>query len=376
MPIKYGITIDIGTTNICGALVKAKANKNGSHNKIIVNKLDLKNSQIKYGKDIISRISFYQNNLANIYLLNRLVVSDINTLIEKLCIRSQVDINLISEVYVAGNTVMSHIFKVSNATDNYGINVAKNCKISILPNIYGYIGGDILAGLIYLKLNNPTKNQLFIDVGTNGEMVLNNKGKLLCASAAAGPAFEGMFDNLTGSEIINMIYELIEEKIISKEGNLISVDELRKINPYSKFITRLSTDDLDMNQVYIKDCCNITQEQIRSIQLAVAAIKTGYTILARCSNIEIDRLDEIYIAGAFGENLNITKAEMLGVIPKVSKEKMIQKGNTCLLGLIELIFNPGGNDLIDKYLASSEHIELANYEGFQEIFMNAINFDI
>ena len=365
--IKYGIAIDIGTTNICGALVQYLDSPSyGLHNTIIVNEKSLENGQSKYGSDIISRMAFYQESIDNLAILNQVLISDLNVLINNLECSHPLE-----NIVISANTVMSHIFKYSSFKPNYGLHCT--AKISIIPNLGGYVGGDITAGIYYLDLINSNKNALLIDIGTNGEVALWNGSKLLFSSAAAGPAFEGLFKTIPGSTIVDLVSNLLRKGYIDNTGYIISQEKAKTINPYDSDLSNLVSDTDETNKFYALDQY-ITQEHIRSIQLAIAAIKTCIAILLKEAHLKKEQLDIIYIAGAFGNNLKIENAQYISLIPTINKNKISLVGNTSLNGSIKALSNSNTLEEIKKIIEISMHIELTNNPNFQKEFIKSINF--
>ncbi|MEG0918492.1 MAG: ASKHA domain-containing protein [Anaerovoracaceae bacterium] len=367
--IRYGIAIDIGTTNICGALIQYNSDSS-LHNYIIVKEHSLKNGQCKFGSDIVSRMTYYQESIENLDNLNALLISDLNRLINIL-IKDHLNKDLIKSLTISGNTVMTHIFKYSNFKPNYGLNYPYS--LFIMPNLGGFIGGDITAGILSLNLINSTKKSLLIDIGTNGEVALWNGNKLYFSSAAAGPAFEGLFQSIPGSEVVNIISKLLKKHFIDKTGYIISQEKAKAINPYDNEIINLVSDTKDTNKFYTMNQY-ITQDHIRAIQLAIAAIQTCISILLKDGNLKKEQIDVIYVAGAFGNNLDIENAQHISLIPNINPKKISLVGNTSLQGSIKALIDSGAVDEIHRIIGISTHIELTNQLNFQREFINSINF--
>ena len=346
--MKSGLAVDIGTTTVTTALVDLTTGKK-------IASFQQKNNQIKHGSDVISRISYSLKKKENLLELQNLIINNINSFI------TNIDKDSICSAVVAGNTVMEHLFLGKDTKPlsslpfsptfkggihikaaQLGININPQADIYVLPNLAGFVGGDITAGIIETGLYN--KNQgyyMLIDIGTNGEVVIGNKKHIYCASAAAGPAFEGM--GISGSKIIDLMAKLLKENFIDTSGKL-------------------------------KQPAQITQKNIRRIQLAKSAIFTAITLLMQEAKIDKEKIKEVYIAGNFGKNINISNAIKIGLIPAFPLSKIKYLGNTSLQGSQAILLNKKLITIAESLASQCQHVELANKKQFQDVFVENLFF--
>lgn len=383
--VSCGLAIDIGTTVVAAALIDLTTGKE-------IASFKQKNNQRKYGEDVISRISYSLEKPENLLELQNLVIANINNLIK------DIDKDFISSVVVAGNTVMEHLFLGKDTkplaslpftptfkggtyvkAGELGININPQTEIYVVPNLAGFVGGDITAGIIKSGLFNKDQGYyMLIDIGTNGEIVIGNKDQIYCASAAAGPALEGMgitygmlaqegaicevaskvkfktIGNVApigicGSGIIDLMAILLENNIIDESGKL-------------------------SEPVTITKDITFTQKDVRQVQLAKSAIFTAITLLMQAAEIDKSEIKEIYIAGEFGKNINIKNAIKIGLIPKFPLTKIKYLGNTSLQGAVAILLNKNYIKTAESLASRCKHIELANKKQFQDVFADNLFF--
>lgn len=390
----YGIAVDIGTTTICFELVSLKDNK-------IVDKLSMLNSQAKYGADVISRISSANEGEAE--ELCRLARNDLLDGIKR--ISSKFDASLINKIVVSGNTAMLYLFLNLNCKPigeyPFKINTKKfqkfnfedifddtefTCSVIVLPCISAFVGADVVSGALMCDIVNKN-NTMLIDIGTNGEIFLNAKGKFFCASAAAGPAFEGGniskgIGSIDGA--INKVSYLDEKFIYETINNSTSIGICGSgaIDILAVFIDKGFIDETGLlkkeyfeNGVEIAENINFTQNDIRQMQLAKSAIRASIECLLENSGINLNDLNKIYIAGGFGFFINLENAVKIGLFPKEFKGKMEIIGNSSLGGIAR--FLKSDNDIINsaEYIVNNTNeVVLNNYEHFNDLFIKYINF--
>lgn len=412
----YGVALDIGTTTISAVLV------NLNNGEKLAEAITL-NKQIAYGWDVISRIGFIMRDKEGITKLHSKVVETINELIENLCIQSNLSPEKIYEITAVGNTTMLHLFlgilPISlgylphvpvfrgplyiSAKENK-ININPYGIIYILPNIAGFVGADTVGLILYTNLHKSDQVKLVIDLGTNGEIILGNKEKIICCSTAAGPAFEGAkiecgmiassgaidtvweedgylristIDNvlpkgICGSGLIDAVATLLDLGIIDSSGKIIHKNERKhKLNinlkdAHSSLDTRIFlTQD---GKIYL------TQKDIRELQLAKAAIYSGIKILLNQLQISEDAVSEVLIAGTFGNYINPENIAKIKLIPLNLAKKIKFIGNGALGGAYLSLISLAKRKEIDIILKKAEHLELAALPEFQEVFTDAIAF--
>ena len=355
--MKTFAAIDIGTTTIALKLI--------SDGKEITT-LTRQNSQCSYGADVISR-SEASIGGAN-EELKRCLIDDINKLLDE-CGTSEIE-----HIIIAANTTIVHLLKgyplgemvsypfrpyysgwhkeMFETTDN------RQIPMTILPNLSAYIGADIIAGLYYCDFSSLNKVSLFIDLGTNGEMAIGNRDRILTASAAAGPAFEGTKINVA-TDVVKCMSELRKKGIIDENGML--------KDPY-----------FDSGYPYI--CRNNTpviigQRDIRDIQMAKSAIRSGIMLLIKNYGIDIEDIDKVFLAGGMGHSLDVASAVHIGLLPGELENKVVFVGNTSLAGCIKYGLMEYDDALVDKVLKVCGEITLSNEADFSNMYYSYMLFD-
>ncbi|MGI6727830.1 MAG: ASKHA domain-containing protein [Anaerovoracaceae bacterium] len=418
----YGIAFDIGTTTVVGMLWDLK---NGT----LINTVARTNPQSIYGGDIISRIMFCSQKDGNLQLMQEMILNCLNDIVNQLIQRNKINTDDIQEVTIAGNTTMSHLllnidpstlakapFKpnfygpISINAEALDLAIYPEALIHILPNIEGHVGSDITAVLLASGLRDLDGANLAIDVGTNGEILLAYKGKVLTCSTAAGPAFEGasisrgmraakgaieavkicngvvelsiIDDNIPvgicGSGLIDSISEMLSTGIISKTGKLINNEEAKKIELPEEIIKRLhkskNGDEFVLYRREKDEDITINQKDIREVQLAKGAISAGITLLMKELNINVEDLNHIFLAGAFGNYINKKSALKIGLLPKVSEEKVVSIGNAAGVGTCMALLSKTAREHSYNLAKETKHVELADHPDFQETFLQAMYF--
>lgn len=415
----YSVAIDIGTTTVVCSLIDVKSKCEISSESEI-------NPQKEYGLDVLSRIHFIKNKENGLETLHKLIINCINDLIKKLCSKNSINESNIYEVSIAANTTMMHVLLNINPmsigkspysptfvksknirSKDLGIEISKFGSVYLLPGVSSYIGADIVAGVCVSNLKETDKNVLFIDIGTNGEMVLSKKGELVSCSCAAGPALEGMniscgmragdgaIENIKigheinintignqqpvgicGSGIVDAISELARVKLIGKTGRIAKKDAVKdneKISHLSEYIVdenkkrRFIISKLDKE-------ISITQEDIRQVQLAKGAILSGIYALADQVNMEINELDEVIIAGQFGKHLSIESLVGVGIIPKELKDRITYIGNSSKTGAIMSLLSKDIRKNMDFIASDINYFELSTKEGYERLFTDCLKF--
>ncbi|MCM8808576.1 MAG: ASKHA domain-containing protein [Candidatus Omnitrophica bacterium] len=387
----YGLAIDIGTTTIVFDIVNLE---NGD----IIGTIGKTNPQIIYGNDVISRIEYAMVNKKEkrflneeekqkkLFELQKVVVDLINQEIEKF--NNEIS-EKIYEVVVAGNPTMRNIFllidistlgkipyepknpeSIIKKPEEIGLKINKNGEIFGLPLIGGHVGADIVADILASEIYKEEKICMLIDIGTNGEVVIGNKDKLISASSAAGGAFEGVNIScgvggiegaikeikitngkvfyttignkypigICGSGLIDLLNEMLKNKIIDQKARL-------KNDPF-----------------YITGDIKITQQDIFQLITSKAAIKTSWQVLSKIYPVDIKNIDKIFIAGGFGNFINIESAIKIGLIPDVEKSKIIKIGNGSLVGAREILLCYEKRKVAENIAKKVEHVRINEIE--------------
>lgn len=391
----FGIAVDIGTTTVVVELVDLNTGES-------VDSAMANNSQMKYGSDVVSRISYAFQNKKNLAQLKNSILETVNGMIDQILDRNEVSHSNIYEIVIAGNTPMNHFLMgipvkslaVSPfhsvftclpelSSRDLGFRINRNGKAYIVPNIKSFVGGDISAGLAASDLDRREGNYLYIDLGTNGEIVLKAKDKFIATSTAAGPAFEGMNISCGMLALPGAIYkadvrdDVILHTIKNKPAkgicgtgliDLISIFlENDMINPNGKIMD-------NARKIRITDDISITQKDVREMQLAIAAIKSGIRMLLLKNRLKIQQLDGIFIAGAFGNYLNIENTMKMGLLPQIDERKVIFIGNASLAGAKALLLSSRARKEIEALVKKIRFISLAADPLFQGYFIRALEF--
>ena len=391
----YGICIDIGTTTLVMELLDLNTGKT-------IDALTEMNSQVKYGADIISRISYALSDRKNQDELRDSILKTLNGMIKRLLKKNQIHSSSVYEIIAAGNTSMNHFLlgmpvntlaaapyssvfsclpELSAHASGFKIN--KHGKVYFAPNIKSFVGGDISAGLVAADLENKKGNFLFIDLGTNGEIVLKKGKKFFATSTAAGPAFEGMNISCGKLALPGAIFKAeypdklktftIENKPASGICGTGLIDLIAVFLEKGE-ISSNGTIQNKTKRVAVTSNIFITQKDVREMQLAVAAIKTGIKMILQENHVTLEEIDGIFIAGAFGNYLNIKNSKRIGLLPKIDEEKIIFIGNSSLAGARALLLSSQARKKIESLVKKIQFISLATEPSFQKNFIDALEF--
>ena len=401
----YGICIDIGTTTLAALLVNLETEAD-CQTAVSVN------HQRAYGSDVLSRIS--ASNGGKKWEIQRCIRQDLQKLIRELLQKEKITEQQIQRIVIAGNTTMCHLLRgfscetlgvapflpvdlswmEGSAADFLGMKEL-DTKVVILPGISAFVGADIMAGIAKMNMHRSEGYHLLLDIGTNGEMVLGNCRHMYVTSTSAGPAFEGgniscgmagipgvishVFMEETGKAGFQVIGEADGENKKKQQaigicgtGMIDLVYELRKHQMIDEHGTY---SDLYFDTGYeLAGKVKFTQNDIREIQMAKAAIRAGVDILVKKAGIAFDEVDDCYLAGGFGTKIDITKAAGIGLIPKELEVKTIPAGNTVLAGTKEVLLGRISKDELEKIQTMADVINLAEENDFEEMYLSYMDF--
>ncbi|MBR0095653.1 MAG: DUF4445 domain-containing protein [Synergistaceae bacterium] len=409
-----GIAVDIGTTTVVAVLVDLASGKE-------LESYSCLNSQKICGQDVITRIHYSDENLDGLKYLQNLILDDLRNLINKLL--ENYDAQDVKAVTVAGNTTMIHLFAGVNphslsaapykpmfdgalklSAKDLNLNNL-DCEVYCLPAVAAYVGGDITAGVLACGIDEMTGKILFIDIGTNGEMILANNSpsgvedvkslNLFACSCAAGPALEGMnitcglrasdgaiddvsiinnkikfstINNATprgicGSGLLALIAELRSHKIINSSGRF-NNHELVSLDSENKKRVVLDAE----HDIYL------SQKDIRQVQLAKGAILSGVVTMLKAADLKPEELDKVIIAGQFGAHLKAESITGAGLIPDSLTQKIIYAGNTSISGAEICLLSQTQRGQCENFTSKINYIELSTLEGFDKIFIESLKF--
>jgi uncharacterized 2Fe-2S/4Fe-4S cluster protein (DUF4445 family) len=421
----YGIACDIGSTTIAMHLVSLLSGR-------IIGSTGTSNPQIRFGEDLMSRVSYVMMNPDGREAMTTAVRDAINSLIGKVCDENGVDRNDILDMVFVANPIMHHLFlgidptelgqapfalAVSGALQYWAheidINVNRGARVYMLPCIAGHVGADAAGATLSEGPYRQDKMMLLVDVGTNAEIVLGNRERVVAASSPTGPAFEGAeissgqraapgaiervrIDPVTlepryrvigvekwsdeegfeeaaasvgvtgicGSAIIEVVAEMYLSGIISEDGVVDGsmAQKSPRIVPNGRTFSYLLRDG--------EPRITVTQNDVRAIQLAKAALYAGIKLLMEKQGVE--KVDIIRFAGAFGSFIDPKYAMVLGLIPDCDLGEVKAVGNAAGTGALMALLNRGHRREIEATVRKIEKIETALEPHFQQLFVNAM----
>ena len=414
----YGLALDIGTTTISAYLHDLQ---NGEL--ICVGLAE--NSQSQWGLDIITRATNTIQDRSLLPKMQEKLIEEINGIISFFHQNYSISNNKIYDVSVVANPIMTHFFlglspeslsqspfipAISNWVSKSanllgkrpGLSINRNCRIEFLPSIGGFVGSDIVAGILATGIHKEKEISLFIDIGTNGEIVLGNRDRLICTSVAAGPAFEGAHLShghpcqngiihtveisaggeihyetlggtapigLCGSSFIDSIAAFISNGIIDDRGHFVNKKRWPQIkNDFFVLVPKQNT--ANFNPI------GITAKDVEEIQKAKSAIRTGIDLLIREMNISPDIIRNVFISGSFGFFLNINNAKRIGMIPELPSAEFHFIKNSAGIGSRLALLSRKARKECKEIASFTEHVNLAHQKEFNNCFIDNMLFPI
>ncbi len=419
----FRLGCDIGTTTVVIYLLHPESGA-------IAHTVSALNGQIGFGGDVISRIFAVCDDYAKLLELQDAIKDTIDQLLRRLYQETGLEPRQIVELRVAGNTTMEHLLLGEDPrglgkspftpaflahgpvrAGELGLKeLAESTPVSLVPNLSAFVGGDITAGIYYTRMAESDRLNLLLDIGTNNEMVLGNRGAMYACSAAAGPALEGAqistgmraaagavekvwLDEgrlelstignappcgLCGSGLIDLLAVLVRSGVVLPNGRFANAEDL----PEGDLRERLRKGGKRHSEfVYCRagergadaDLA-LTQKDVREAQLAKSAIAVGIDKLLERMDATMDQLDSVYLAGAFGNYIDQHNACCLGILPRVAEEKIKPVHNSAGLGVCRSLFDPEAEKEIAKIAALCQPLNLAAEEDFQQRFLERLKF--
>ena len=408
----YGLAIDVGTTTVVAELVDIASGKvigvEGTHN-----------LQARYGEDVISRM-IYACGKGGLHPLHEAVVKNINQIIEKLIHKNHIPPEEINAVVAAGNTTMSHfllnLIPCSIRLEPYvptadiypqipakdiGLQINPTAVLETLPSVASYVGGDIVAGILSCGMADHSEVKGLIDIGTNGEIAIGNREWLVCCSASAGPAFEGggtrcgmratkgaiekvmvTGDGMTfqtignasprgicGSGLIDAIYELVKNGIIGADGKFQQNPEDPRLNIGADIPEYIIAHP---DETETGDPILITESDIDNLIKSKGAVFAAIRSLVDYIGLTFDQIETFYVAGGFGNYLNIEKAVAIGLLPDIPRDKIQFIGNSSLTGARRVLLSETALEKCLNISRSMTNIELSNHQPFMDEYVAAL----
>lgn len=407
----YDIGIDIGTTTIAIELVDT------AKGQILHTVTDI-NRQRAFGADVISRIQ--ASNEGQGEALKESIRECLYEGIKRLLKESGADGSKVGRIAIAGNTTMGHLLmgyscetlgvypftpvNIGTITTSFGELFASqiqadkgeipaiSAEIVLLPGISTYVGADISAGMLVCEFDKREKPCLLIDLGTNGEMAIGNKDKILVTSTAAGPAFEGgniscgmgsvpgaiagvsikdgrasvkTIGNqppvgLCGTGVIETAFELVKEELVDETG-MLEEDYF--------------DDGFELAKTPEGEPILFTQKDVREIQLAKSAVRAGMETLLLRYGVTYEDVDQVFLAGGFGYKIDLEKAIGIGMLPEEFREKTTAVGNSSLGGTVRYLTEDGARQRLDRIVELSSEVELSSDKDFNNFYTEFMFFE-
>lgn len=412
----WGVAVDIGTTSNVVYLVDLLSGE-------VVDTVSEYNGQIARGEDVISRI-IYASKGDGLAELQGLVVETINGLLRELAARNDISTDDIYKMTVAGNSTMIHLFlclppesirlapfvTTTNqpppvTASEVGVQINPLATVDSLPGVGSYVGADITAGVLSSNMCSLEQVSLFIDIGTNGEIVLGDCDWLISCACSAGPAFEGagMRDGMRatagaieevwvdddsfepsyrvigderprgicGSGLISLLAEMFVSGVMDKAGDLntgLDSPRLREGDHGPEYVVAWSRETATGQDIVIN------KVDIDNLLRAKAAVYAGFSVLARSVGTDLDSVENILIAGAFGQYLDVENAIQIGLLPDLPRQKFKFLGNTSILGAYMALLSREQRKGISDVSQRMTYLELSADNTFHDEWMSALFF--
>jgi len=419
--MKFGLAIDVGTTTVVTTLIELTSGEQ-------LASVSSLNPQAVFGGDLMSRIAFAQFNPVNLRKLHTRIVGLLNQHVAEVCRTSGVLPKWIYKAVVVGNTCMHHLLlgidpshvglapyapvmrhaAVLPARD-VPLKIAPEGRVCLLPLVAGFVGADAVAVALSTRLGETPALRVAVDIGTNGEVLLGSRERLLACSAPAGPALEGAqirhgmrgaqgaIDRVSidhdmhvhtigdapalgicGSGLIDLLAGLLDAGVVDWTG-LIDVEARESLPPALRERVVMRGEErvfivLRSGEAGARGEIVLTQDDVRQVQLAKGAIASGITMLLHVAGIPLERVEELMLAGGFGNYLSIPSAIRIGLIPALPPPRVRYVGNAASLGAQLCLLSEAERAHAETIAARTEHVSLAAHPDFEQIFVDAMNF--
>ncbi len=418
----WGVAFDIGTTSIVGALM----NLTNGQSRAVASRT---NPQVHFGDDVVSRISYIEKTPDGLDKLRKRLIACLNEIIGELCDQADIEPESIYEATAVGNTTMTHIFLgvdpgpiahapyvavVRESLDvkarELGLEINRNANLHMLPNIAGFVGSDTVAVVLASGMARQEQVQLAIDIGTNGEVVVGNRDRLVACSCAAGPAFEGArirygmrategaiskvvineaievsvigggrATGICGSGLVDAVADLLDAGVIDPTGRIADPETARELpDPLRRAILSFE----DQPSVVLVPAARsktgqpilLTQRDVREVQLAKAAIRAGIEVIGAEFGIVTEEVSRVLLAGGFGNFIRRSHAKRIGLLPPIPTERIEFIGNAAATGAKTVLACADCRREAERISRETEYVELATRPDFQTCYMEAMVF--
>lgn len=424
----FGLAYDIGTTTVVGYLIDLTTGKE-------LALASRSNPQAAFGHDVLARGDYADKGPEQRHELQELIVGCMQEIAEECCEKARTPIEHVYEVTFGGNTIMTHLVFALNPrhitvspftpiwsrafrvpAEEIGLKLSRWATVYSLPSVGGYVGGDITAGMLACDLDRREDLTLFVDVGTNGEILLGNRSRLISCAAPAGPAFEGAkiscglramsgaidkvsFNEETqdldlhiighhpprgvcGTGLIDAVATFLKSGMVDPGGRVLEPDEAREKLP-PKLAERILPNENGSDILLVPKAktldrrrdLTLTQRDIRELQLAKGAIRAGVDMALKVYEVQGSDVTKVMIAGGFGNYINPAAAMAIGLFPPdITIDKLEFVGNSAAVGAKMCLVDRTQRQRAERLSRETEYIELSGRKDFADVFMTAMLF--
>lgn len=395
-PGRYGVAVDIGTTTLVVALVDL-----GEFD--VVTTVSSLNPQARYGADVLSRITHATKN--GVTGLRQLIVEALGDALRRAAGRVGIDLGLIDRITVCGNTTMMYLFRgldpaplsvfpftaehlalaTSDGASLLDLPELGECTVTMMPGISAYVGADIVSGLYFVGADDLSETpKMLVDIGTNGEIALILDDRIVCTAAAAGPAFEGASISCGVGSIEGAVNQIWS----SADGiHYTTIGDKPAVGVCGSAIVDMLVYGLDSGRIRASGRMPellelpgtptpiaLSQTDVRSLQLAKAAIRSGMQMMLRRSEVAPADIKELWIAGGFGRYLDKGHAARIGLLPATALDRMEALGNSALGGAIYALYDAHFADRCQWIIDHATAVDLSSQPDFNALFIGNIAF--
>ncbi|MCP4294065.1 MAG: DUF4445 domain-containing protein [Proteobacteria bacterium] len=408
-----GIAIDLGTTNIVAFLVNLETGTT-------LASISSRNPQVLYGGDVVSRLTRAIRDNSDRERMGQLVIDEINNMVKELCANARIETSWIVDMVIAGNTAMHHLLAgfpveqlgkapfvpainqaVQINTRELGLISAPGAEVHLPAIIAGYVGSDHTMVLLASVNSLPTGLSLIIDIGTNTEISIIDDSQMMSASCPSGPALEGgsisygmaaaagaieavKIDGdqlilktiedappigVCGSGVLDIVAQLLQNSVMNNRGRL-NQDHPRVASQGGR-LEFVLVEAMEGQEGVM----SFSQDDIRAVQLAKAAIRAGIDLLLDAMEKKESSIERVIVAGAFGSYIDLESAIVVGLLPPIPLEKFEQVGNAAGQGARIALTSKKERNKAKKLAKNSTYLELSGHPEFMKAFVGRINFD-
>jgi len=409
----FGVAFDVGTTTLVGTLMNLRTGMAAAVSSTL-------NGQAPFGADVISRISHAMNGTESLDELKTAVVSTMNGILDELYREAGVSPGRTYEAVVVGNVTMLHLLlgidptpismmpftptfmdALSVPAREVGLRIHPEGYIQTLPALGAYVGADIVSGVLATGIAREDKIRVFVDVGTNGEIVIGSSQRTLATAAPAGPAFEGSqikcgmratdgaiegvtlgdtvelqviggdvpAQGLCGSGLVDAVAQLLNVGLLDHSGRMLSAAEAGD-HPLAARLIEVE----GVKAFLLAEGVYLSQRDVRELQFAKGSIATGIKVLMDILGVSAADLDEIFLGGSFGSYLNPESAKIIGLVPPVDVDKIIAVGNSAGEGAKIALLSYRERQVAFELPSRIEYIELSGRTDFNDSFVSVLGF--